>query len=152
MDTRNAQAQSIAFRKTKGKIQKILELGIMPDMSKEDQDALIELLADAKAKSEGGRMEDYVKGQRWYVENLVSFSALSVDQQFELEYSDAFGATASESELMAALRALTPEPTSPATENEETTEVVSEVTSNEQPDTSSANAPEVNSEDVPQVA
>ncbi len=104
--TRNPQALALAFKKCRGKILKIQDLGITPDMDKETVEEIIETLANAKALEDGAKMSDHVKGQRWYVENLVKFSALSVEEQVELEYQDSFADTASENEMLKALKAL----------------------------------------------
>lgn len=45
-----------------------------------------------------------MKGQRWYAENLVKFSGLTIEEQFEAEYADSFADTANEAEMMDALR------------------------------------------------
>lgn len=107
MMDRNPQAMTIAFKKCKGKILKIKELGITPDMSEEDVDALIEKLATAKCESDKTTtMAEQVKGQRWYVESLVKFSGLSTEEQFDSEYNDAFADNASEAEMLEALKAV----------------------------------------------
>ena len=104
MMDKNPQALALAFKKCKGKIAKIKELGITPDMPETEVEALIEVLATAKASEDGTAMADHVKGQRWYVEGLVKFSAMSVEQQLESEYQDAFADNASEAEMLKALQ------------------------------------------------
>lgn len=97
---RNPQALATAFKKCKGKIAKIKELGITPDMSDERVDALIENLAAAKSKDDSSDLAENIKGQRWYVEGLVKFSGLSTKDQLEFEYNDAFANSASEDEML----------------------------------------------------
>ena len=103
---RNPQAMAMAFKKCRGKIAKIQELSITPDMSEEDIEALIAKLATAKAEEDNSAMADHVKGQRWYVEGLIKFSGLTVEEQLEAEYEDSFADTASESEMLESLRKL----------------------------------------------
>ena len=102
---KNPQALAQAFKKCKGKILKIQELGIVPDMAEDDVEALIEKLSMEKVQ-DGEKLSDHVKGQRWYVENLVKFSALDEQTQLQQEYDDAFAGTASEDEMLHALQAL----------------------------------------------
>lgn len=101
---KNPQALALAFKKTQGKLLKIKELGITPEIDAESTELLIESLAEAKAAADGVEFNTVVKGQRWYVENLVAFSALELEDQFEAEYADSFADTASEDEMMVALR------------------------------------------------
>ena len=101
---KNPQALALAFKKCKGKIAKIKELGITPDMPEANVEALIEGLATAKASEDGTAMADHVKGQRLYVEGLVKFSSMTVEQQLEAEYQDAFADNASEAEMLKALQ------------------------------------------------
>ena len=49
MIDKNPQAMTLAFKKAKGKILKIQELGITPEMDAESIELLIEMLATAKA-------------------------------------------------------------------------------------------------------
>lgn len=107
MDARNPQALAMAFKKAKSKILKIKELKITPDMDEELVETLIENLSTAKAIENETSMEEFVKGQRWYVESLVKFSGLSIDEQLEAEYQESFADSASEIEMVAALTALT---------------------------------------------
>lgn len=107
--SKNPQAMSLAFKKCKGKIMKIKELEITPDMDDDTTEALIELLAESKAAddTEGkSTVADHVKGQRWYVEGLVKFSALTPEEQLDAEYQDAFADSASEDEMLQSLRAM----------------------------------------------
>lgn len=103
---KNPQALAQAFKKCAGKIMKIKELKIVPDLDEDAIETLIEMLAVAKAKVEGNEMSKHVKGQRWYVENLVKFSGLSTQEQFDSEYDDSFADTAPENELLKALEAM----------------------------------------------
>jgi hypothetical protein len=103
---KNPQAMALAFKKAKGKKLKIQELGITPDMDEESIELLIETLATAKAVEDGDTMADHVKGQRWYVESLVEFSGMTVQEQLAKEYEDSFANNASEAEMLDALAAM----------------------------------------------
>ena len=104
MIDKNPQALTLAFKKAKGKILKIQELGITPEMDEESIELLIEMLATAKAVEDNSTMAEHVKGQRWYVEGLVAFSGLTAKEQLDKEYKDSFADTASEDEMLEALR------------------------------------------------
>lgn len=103
---KNPQALALAFKKCKGKILKIQELGITPEIENDAIEALIEQLATVKAVEDGTTLADHVKGQRWYVESLVEFSALEPAEQLEAEYQDAFADNASEDEMLQTLKAM----------------------------------------------
>lgn len=103
MIEKNQQAMALAFKKCKGKLLKIKELNITPDMDAESVEVLIETLATAKADAEGTTLAEQVKGQRWYVEGLVKFSGMTAEDQLQHEYDDAFADTASEDEMLQAL-------------------------------------------------
>jgi len=106
MMDKNPQALALAFKKCKGKKLKIKELGITPNMPLEAIETMIETLATAKALEADTPMADQVKGQRWYVENLVKFSGLDSKEQLEAEYEDSFASEASEDEMLQALDAM----------------------------------------------
>jgi hypothetical protein len=107
MNDKNPQARALAFRKCKGKRLKIAELGITPDQSEEATEVMIESLSVAKAADKKVTdISEFVSGQRWYVENLVRYSALTVEKQFQEDYDDAFAEMGSESEQLAALSAI----------------------------------------------
>jgi len=103
---KNPEALALAFKKCRSKIQKIQALGITPDMPEEAQDKVINDLATARALQDGKTVDDVFEGQAWYVQNLIEFSGLSVENQLEAEYQDTFATTASEPELIDALKAL----------------------------------------------
>lgn len=103
MIDKNPQALALAFKKCKGKLLKIAELEITPDLSEDAVDQLIEDLSNAKAKEKKVELADVVVGQRWYVESLVKFSGLTVEEQLQAEYDDSFADTASEGEMLKAL-------------------------------------------------
>ena len=105
MIDKNPQAMALAYKKCKGKLQKIQELGIHPEIEEESVELLIEQLSEAKAKEVGGKMADFVKGQRWYVENLITASGMELPALFDAEYQDAFADSASEDEMLASLQA-----------------------------------------------
>lgn len=97
------EAMAIAFRHAKAKSLKIKELGITPDMSADAIDEMIVKLAKAKNTNE---WESQVKGQRWYVEDLVKFSGMKPQEKMDYEYAQAFPDIAGEDEMVAALAAL----------------------------------------------
>lgn len=106
MIDKNPQALALAYKKCKGKIQKIKELKITPDMSDKKIETLIENLATAKAVEKETNINEVVAGQRWYVEGLVRFSGLTIEEQLNTEYEDSFADSASESEMLKALATL----------------------------------------------
>lgn len=103
MIDRNPQALAQAFKKCKGKLLKIAELKITPDMKEADIDKLIESLSATKAAGSESDITEIIAGQRWYVENLVKFSGMTVQEQLDAEYDDSFADTASEVEMLKAL-------------------------------------------------
>lgn len=107
MIDKNPQALALAFKKCKGKILKIAELGITSDQDETATEAMIESLADAKATAKSVDIQEVVVGQRWYVEGLVKFAGMTPEEQLQQEYDDSFADTASESEMLKALTALT---------------------------------------------
>ena len=106
MIDKNPQARALAFKKCKGKLLKIAELGITPDQSEEATEAMIEALSNAKATEKQVELAEVVAGQRWYIENLVRFSGMTIEEQFQAEYDDSFADTASEGEMLKALAEL----------------------------------------------
>jgi hypothetical protein len=108
MIDKNPQALALAFKKCRGKLLKINELSITPDMKAEAVDKLIETLAEAKAKAgdSTSSMTEFVAGQRWYVESLVKFSGLETEAQLQAEYEDSFAESASEAEMLTALKSI----------------------------------------------
>ena len=107
MIDKNPQALTLAFKKCKGKIQKIAELKITPTMKDAKIETLIEALATAKAVEKSVKITEVVAGQRWYVEGLVKFSGLTVEEQLNAEYEDSFADTASEAEMLKSLSNIT---------------------------------------------
>ena len=106
MDIKNPQALTMAYKRVVGKSLKIKELEITSDMSEEDIDAMVKFLAESKANREGGDWKQYLKGQRWYVEDLVKFSGMNSQERLDHEYALSFPEIASESEMVSALDAL----------------------------------------------
>lgn len=102
---KNQQAFAIALKRALAKSKKIKELGIKPDMSIEEQDQLVLSLAKGKV-TEGKTLKDFTKGQEWYVQDLVKFSALTAEERLDLEYSVAFPEVASPEEGLDALKAV----------------------------------------------
>lgn len=97
------EAMALAFRHAKGKSLKIKELGITPDMDALTVDQLIVALAKNKNPED---WESQIKGQRWYVEDLVKFSGLNSQQKLDYEYNLAFPDIAGECEMLSALDAI----------------------------------------------
>lgn len=108
MNDKNPQARTLAFKKCRGKLLKIKELGITPDQSAEATETMIEALSVAKAADKKVTdITEFVAGQRWYVENLVVFSGKTLEQQFQDEYDESFAETGSEAEMLKALAQIT---------------------------------------------
>lgn len=111
MDDKNQEALALAFRRAKAKTLKIVELGIKPAMTEKQIETLITKMAKKKADTpeaiqEGTKWTEYVKGQRWYIEDLLEFSKKDAKARLEHEYSNSFAETASEDEMLSALEEL----------------------------------------------
>ena len=108
MDERNQLALALAFKHAKGKTLKIQLLGIVPKMKEEEINTLIQTLATKKAEELGDaeKWAEEVKGQRWYVEDLVKFSGLSPKERLDYEYERAFPDVAEEDEMLTALEGM----------------------------------------------
>lgn len=107
MTGKNEQALAMAYRRAVAKSIKIKELEITPDMTEEDIDAMVKFLAELKAEKEGQEdWKQYLKGQRWYVEDLVAFSKLDAQQRLDLEYRNSFPDVATEAEMLNSLQVL----------------------------------------------
>ena len=102
---KNQQALAIATRRAIGKSKKIKELGITSDMSLSDQDDLVLYLSESKEPVEGKTLDDFIKGQEWYVKDLIKFSALSAQERMDYEYAHAFPEVATEDEGLEAIEA-----------------------------------------------
>jgi len=103
---KNQHALALAFKKARAKSSKIKELGIHPDMSEQEIEAMIIAQAKAKAEADGDEWTTHIKGQRWYIESLIAFSALNAQERFDTEYEDAFAEVASEAEMLKKLEEL----------------------------------------------
>ena len=106
MNERNPQALAVAYRRAVAKKLKIKALEIEADIDEAGIDAIIKYLAEAKAEETGKEWTTFVKGQRWYVEDLVKFAGLTTEEMLEYEYKQAFPDTATENELLNALEAI----------------------------------------------
>ena len=107
MVDKNEQALAMAYRRAVAKSLKIKELEITPDMDEEAVDAMVKWLAEVKADKEGKEdWKQFLKGQRWYVEDLVSFSRLDAQQRLDLEYRNSFPDVATEAEMLNSLEVL----------------------------------------------
>ena len=104
MTGKNEQALAMAFRRALAMSAKIKELEITPDMDEEAVDAMVKFLAEAKAEKEGiDDWKQFLKGQRWYVED---FSGLDSQQRLDKCYREAFPDVASEQEMLNMLDAI----------------------------------------------
>ncbi len=103
---KNQFAMATAYKKAVAKNRKIKELDLSPKMTVKAVDKVILTLAKAKAEKDGDTYITHLKGQRWYVEDLIVFSGLDPEAQFELEYQNAFPDVAGETELIAGIAAL----------------------------------------------
>ena len=107
MIDKNEQALAMAYRRAVAKSLKIKELEITPDMSEEDIDGMVKWLSELKAEKEGAEdWKQYLKGQRWYVEDLIAFSKLDAQQRLDLEYRNSFPDVATEAEMLNRLEVL----------------------------------------------
>ena len=106
MDEKNPLALALGGRRALAKARKIAELGITPKITEDATDALITTLAKAKAEKDGVEWTTLIKGQRWYVEDLIKFSGLAATDKLAVEYSQAFPDVATEDELLLELEQL----------------------------------------------
>ncbi len=108
MDGRNHEVLALAYKNAKRKIQKIKEFSITSDMEPEAVNALIVQFADAKLAEPSYKKtrNEAIKGQRWYVEDLIEFSGLEPQAQLDKEYEDCFGEASAEDEMVAELAKL----------------------------------------------
>jgi len=106
MTNKHPEALASAYRRAVAKSSKIKELGISPDMTDEELDSTIELVAKAKADRDGVEWTTLVKGQRWYINDLKDFSELTANERLELEYTNSFPDVASELEMLNQLEAM----------------------------------------------
>ena len=103
---KNTEALALAYNTTRAKLRKIKELGITPKLTETKIEKLVITLAKNKADNENGDYKDKIKGMEWYVNDLVEFSKLTVEEQLELEYNNSFGKVASEDEMLRELEKL----------------------------------------------
>lgn len=105
MDERNHEVLALAFKRAKAKSIKITELAIVPKMTKKAVDALIVTLSDVKMADPTNTKDrnETVKGQRWYVEDLVAFSAMEPQERLNNEYDNCFADIAGEDEMLVEL-------------------------------------------------
>jgi hypothetical protein len=107
MTDKNAHALAMAYKRALAKSLKIKELEITPDMDEEAIDAMVKFCAELKAEREGvDDWKQFLKGQRWYVEDLVAFSKLDAQQRLDLEYRNSFPEVATEQEMLNSLQVL----------------------------------------------
>jgi hypothetical protein len=132
---RNPQVLAAAFRVAKAKKAKIAQLGITADMTEDEIDSLVMSLAEAKAIEKEAPMKDFVAGQQWYVEQLVTFAGMTAKERLDAEFEDKFPEVASEEELLALLEddepVEEPEPTDPVVDTADTEEGAGEGTDTE---------------------
>lgn len=103
---KNPIVLATAYRRVVAKTNRIKELGLNTDLTEEQINEIIEARARAKAETEGGEWTTYVKGQRWYIEDLIKFSELGALDALEYEYMQSFPDAATEFEMLQSLEAL----------------------------------------------
>ena len=104
MEERNQHALALAFKRARAKSRKIKELGLQPNMSEKSINTIIKALAEAKAEKDGTDFKDEVKGQRWYVEDLLEFAKLKTAQErLDREYDNSICEVAGEDEMLSLL-------------------------------------------------
>ncbi len=92
-----------AYRQT-ARIQKALEeLEVYPDFTKEEITTLARILAQRKVDLLGGKRSDYISGQEWYVNDLVSKANLDGNELFQICYEELLIDNSSFDELTAKL-------------------------------------------------
>ena len=107
MTGKNEQALAMAFRRALAMSAKIKELEITPDMDEEAVDAMVKFLAESKAEKEGiDDWKQFLKGQRWNVEDLKHFSGLDSQHRLDKCYLEAIPVVASEQEMLNMLDAI----------------------------------------------
>ena len=103
----NPEALTLASKKATWKTEKLIQLAITPDISKEALNELIEIGAKDKAEREGvADWTTLVKGQRYYYNSLVEFSKLNAEERLMAEYAESFHGVASQPEMIDALKKL----------------------------------------------
>lgn len=104
---KNEEALALAYKRAKGKSLKIRDLNIESDMEEDAIRALIVYQAKAKAKADGkDDFLPFIKGQEWYIRDLIAFSALTAQERLDVEYDSVFGDVASEEEMLVSLEGL----------------------------------------------
>lgn len=105
MNNINPQAEAVAYRRAMAKIVKIKDLEITADFTEEQTNATIKFLAEKKEEETGKPWTEFVRGQRWYVEDLVKFAGLDAKDKLEYEYAQAFPDVATTEEKLSLLEA-----------------------------------------------
>ncbi len=103
---RNEELEAAIFRRVAGKSEAINRLGITPKSTPDELNEIIKARAEAKAEAEGTKWEDLVKGQRWYIEDLQTYSGLNLEERKAVEHKSLFPDIASEQEMDDALEAI----------------------------------------------
>lgn len=105
VDFSNEEALTSAFKQIQIHLDKVEELGIKPDMSDEEEDALVLQLAEDKALAEGETdWKKYTKGQRFYVKSLVKDLNMDEDELLEYHYKKAFAEVATQTEMQTVIK------------------------------------------------
>ena len=89
-----------AYRKAKSVLAKIKELGITPDLSEDAIEKLVIQLSKAKAALDSSDWKKHLKGQEWYVSDLVKKSAMTNKELLDVEYQELLPANSSFDELV----------------------------------------------------
>ncbi len=100
----NDHARSQTYKAVMRDLDKIEANKISKKMTKKAEDALVKLWSVEKGEVEGKDWKEFVKGQRWYVQDLQDFSAMDENQMMEKKYRDAFADVANEEEMVDSIK------------------------------------------------
>jgi len=90
----------LSYKKAKAIKAKIAELGVNKDTNVEE---LVTKLAKAKEQAGDGKWTTHLKGQEWYVNDLVAKSQMTNQELLESVYQDLLPANSSFEELVGML-------------------------------------------------
>lgn len=85
----NHTVKARAAKRAIAKSKRIEHLGLRADMTQEERDAIATDLATAKAlENDGSKVEDFLEGQSWYVNDLCEYAGKTPTERFQHEYDD----------------------------------------------------------------
>ena len=93
------ELEAAIYRRVAGKSEAIIKMGISPTITAEARDEIIKTRAEAKAEELGNKWQDNVKGQRWYIEDLITYSGLDLKERKEAERKAVFPDIASSEQM-----------------------------------------------------